>query len=332
MKQSWIITALTFGLLLANTFLGNAAQIDLKPYDNRVEVLIDQKPFTTYLWQLDPNTPLVAPGRKFTKPVLFPLYSPSGEKMVRSYPFQQAPGESADHPHHMGVYFTVDINDDHFWGNSSADLPAIRHQKINRLEPGKDKAILATQSLWINHNNHPIIEENRTMTFGVLSPSQWTIDLDITLTALDSPVTIADTKEGMLAIRVAPWLKESAGQGQYLNSENARTESKIWGRRARWVQLQAPKDQETLGLVIFNHPASTNYPTFWHARAYGCFAANPIGQSIFQQTLNQPNPQKLNLTLQPNQPVPFRHRILVYESSLTPQQVEALFKTYARIP
>ena len=31
-------------------------------------------------------------------------------------------------------------------------------------------------------------------------------------------------------------------------------------------------------IAIFDHPGNVNYPTYWHARGYGLFAANPLGR------------------------------------------------------
>jgi hypothetical protein len=34
-------------------------------------------------------------------------------------------------------------------------------------------------------------------------------------------------------------------------------------------------------MAILNHPSSFRYPSYWHVRTYGLFAANPWGQGDF---------------------------------------------------
>ena len=63
---------------------------------------------------------------------------------------------------------------------------------------------------------------------------------------------------------------------------------------------------EKISLVICDHPGNPSYPTYWHARGYGLFSANPLGVKDF--TVNK---EVLNFTLQPGQSVTFRYRLVV---------------------
>ncbi|UCC23514.1 MAG: PmoA family protein, partial [Planctomycetota bacterium] len=167
----------------------------------------------------------------------------------------------------------------------------------------------------------------RSMVFRP-GENEYAIDFSIDLTARDAEVVFEDTKEGMFAIRVAHWLRENE-TGQYLSSSGGRTEENVWGRRARWVRLEGEKDGKTIGIAVFNHPASVNYPTYWHARGYGLFAANPLGQFVFDESRRQTNPQPFELTLQPGQTAHFGFRLLVYEGPRTRKQLEQRFDTFA---
>ncbi|HKG70017.1 MAG TPA: DUF6807 family protein, partial [Segetibacter sp.] len=55
-----------------------------------------------------------------------------------------------------------------------------------------------------------------------------------------------------------------------------------------------------------DHPKNPNYPTFWHARGYGLFAANPLGEKVFTNGKSEKN-----LTLKKGESVSFRFRILI---------------------
>ena len=306
------------------------AQVEFVEKDHKIDVMIGDKLFTSYVWQTDPDKPLVAKGRKLVKPVLFPLYTPSGTMMTRGYPFIKVEGEAQDHPHHMGVYFTVDINQEHFWGNSQKALPAIKHIRVAKMKGGAGRGTLATTSHWVGSDGRVMLEEQREMIFYAAAPDAYAIDFDICLKAMDQKVVFGDTKEGMMAIRVAPWLKETkGGNGSYLSSNGAESEKNVWGRRAQWMRLQGKKDGQTYGVAILNHPSSTNYPTFWHARGYGCFTANPLGQGAFERSLKVPGAQNLDLTLKPGEQAWFKHRMIILEGSSSKAQMDKAFALYA---
>src|SRR5215472_12906340 len=60
----------------------------------RVDISIDGKPFTSYMW---PTT--------LKKPTLYPLRTADGTVVTRGFPLEPRPGERVDHPHHAGLWF-----------------------------------------------------------------------------------------------------------------------------------------------------------------------------------------------------------------------------------
>ena len=79
----------------------------------RVDVTIDGKPFTSYIW---PST--------LKKPVLYPLRTAKGTLVTRGFPLDPRQGERVDHPHHVGMWLNHgDVNGLDFWNNSDA-IPA----------------------------------------------------------------------------------------------------------------------------------------------------------------------------------------------------------------
>jgi hypothetical protein len=306
------------------------AQVEFVEQDHKIDVMVGGKLFTSYLWQVDPDIPMVAKGRKLVKPILFPVYTPSGTMMTRGYPFIEVEGESQDHPHHMGVYFTVDINKEKFWGNSTEPLPAIKHIKVTKMKGHAGRGTLSTISHWVGSDGRVMLEEQREMIFYAAAQDAYAIDFNICLKAVDQEVVFGDTKEGMMAIRVAPWLKETkGGNGTYLSSNGAETEKNVWGRRAEWMRLQGEKDGQDYSVAILNHPSSTNYPTFWHARGYGCFTANPLGQGAFERSLKVPDAQNLDLTLKPGEQAWFKHRMIILEGPSSKELMDKAFAAYA---
>ena len=303
----------------------SSAGVRFKQGEDKIDVSIDGKLVTSYCYSAD-----------LLKPCLYPVYSLSGVLMTRSYPFREIKGESHDHKHHTGAFFAYasdgEINGSGFW-HSQVMPPQIKHSKIVEMKAGEKSGALSTVSFWIGKDGKPLLRENRTMAF-IPGQNDYNIDFAITLTAIDTTVSFKATKEGLFAVRVADWLAEKnkgtlwSGTGEYMNAEGAKTEKNIWGRRSKWVRLQGEKDGRTEGIAIFNHPDSENYPTFWMARGYGLFAANPLGQNIYESFHKVEKPNKYELILQPGKSALFKFRMLIYDGARSRVELEKMFSEY----
>ena len=322
---------LFFTILIA-IFLGigcnPGSNVEFIQKENQIDVLVEGQLITSYLH-----------GNDLLKPCLYPVKTLSGEVVTRAYPFKEIEGESTDHPHHTGAYFTYgskgEVNGDHFW-NMHDIPPQIKHIEVLETGTGKNVGKVTTVSHWISSENKPVLEEKREMEFEVMEDG-YHIDFTIELKALDTAVTFEDTKEGMFAIRVADWLAEDArgtlyeSTGSYMNAEGDETEENIWGKRSPWVRLEGNKEDKTIGIAIFHHPESVNFPTYWHARGYGCFAANPIGQFDFQKGRGLEAPEKRTLTIQPGEKAVFKFRMTIYEGSKSKEQLTGEFEDYSAV-
>jgi hypothetical protein len=79
----------------------------------------------------------------------------------------------------------------------------------------------------------------------------------------------------------APAGSANPATGVYLTSEGVKGPA-VWATRGRWCTLTGHTMAATLfRIAIIDHPGNPGYPTYWHARGYGLFAANPLGRSIF---------------------------------------------------
>jgi len=302
--------------------------------NRRVDITIDGRPFTSYIW---PTT--------LKKPVLFPIVDADGVTITRGWPLEPRPGERTDHPHHDGLWFNYsNVNGFDFWNNSEA-IPAQRAAKMGTIvfdrivsaKSGASRGELVTESTWIDGQNHSILSETSTYVFAHSGPTR-TIDLVVTLKALDH-VVFNDDKDGLLGLRVARWLEspeEKGGTftdangiattvaaaanlpgvalptGEYLTSESVRGEA-VWSTRGRWCSLTGHDDaRHTVTVAIFDHPGNIGYPTYWHARGYGLFAANPLGRQMFD--VKHP---PLDYTLEKGKATTFRYRLVFYTHAAT---------------
>src|SRR5882762_3569261 len=165
----------------------------------RVDVIIDEKPFTAYIWP-----------EKLAKPVLYPLRTAKGTLVTRGYPLEPRPGERVDHPHHIGVWFNYgNVNGFDFWNNSEAIKPEdapkmgnIRHRAITLAKGGPDQGELETEADWITGKEQLILKEHTRFVFRG-GPNFRSIDRITTLQALGEKVVFHDDKEGVLGLRVA---------------------------------------------------------------------------------------------------------------------------------
>jgi hypothetical protein len=309
--------------------------------ERRVDVFIDGQPFTSYIWP-----------EKLAKPVLFPIRTAKGTVVTRGFPLEPHPGERVDHPHHAGLWFNFgNVNGFDFWNNSEAIKPedapkmgSIRHRAIMLAKGGRDQGELEIEADWITGKQQLILKEHTRFVFrGGLNFRS--IDRITTLQALGEKVVFHDDKEGVLGMRVAraleapsdgPEVFTDAGgratsvakldntgvNGVYLTSEGKKGDA-AWGTRGRWCNLSGHLGDEPVSITVLDLPANPGFPTYWHARGYGLFAANPLGQKIFSN-----GKQELNFSLSPNQSATFIYRILITSEILTPEKSEAAYKNF----
>jgi predicted dehydrogenase len=283
----------------------------------RIDVLCDGKLFTSYRY-----------ADSLAKPALSPVRSPSGIVVTRGFPLDPSPGETTDHPHHTGLFFAFDdVNGNGFW-NHAKPPPVIRHVRVTDRREDGERGILRVESAWISASGKPLLREERTMVFRPWE-GRTTADFSIRLTAIDTTVTFRDSKEGLFAIRVADWLREDGGTGRFLNSSGAETEKNCWGRRADWTRLEGERQRKRVGIAVFNHPGSVNYPAYFLTRGYGLFSCNPLAQKVAEEANGNPGAAALNLTLGPGREARFAFRLMIYEGGLDVSSLDAEFKRYA---
>jgi len=201
---------------------------------------------------------------------------------------------------------------------------------------------------WTDQQQNILLTEHTTLVFTA-SGEERTITRVTTLTAVND-VSFPDAKDGMLGLRVTKELqipsnapsdfvddkgnitKVAAGNtpdinGTYLTSEGRKGDS-AWGTRGTWCMLYGKKGPDTVSVAILDHPANPGYPTYWHARGYGLFAANPLGQKVFSN-----GKQTMNFHLSPGQSVTFRYRVVIAAGNrpLSTDRLKALAGEFARI-
>jgi len=292
--------------------------------DRKVDILANGKIFTSYIYPTS-----------LKKPVLYPIRTSAGTPITRGWPLAPRPNERADHPHHVGLWFNYgNVNGYDFWNNSDSiaedkkqGYGTIVHRRIDKITQGGDHAALDVSMDWQDPNSKNLLRQNTRYDFSGTGNKR-VINLTIKLTALGQDVFFKDSKEGLLGMRMArelelpsliperytdangnvtdvPILNNEGVSGNYISSTGKQGDS-VWATRAEWVKLTGKIKEEKISVTIFDDPGNVGYPTYWHARGYGLFAANPLGQSALSN-----GKEALNFTLRSGKSVTFRYKIAI---------------------
>jgi hypothetical protein len=310
--------------------------------ERKVDVMIGGTIFTSFCWP-----------ENVYKPVLYPVYTSAGTEITRGFPLKPRAGERNDHIHQVGIWLNYGmVNGIDFWGNGSTGKRSpnggeVKHLKIEKLVDGKAEGVIVSDESWIDPSGKELMTEKTEYHFTGKGSLRM-VDRITTLNATSGPVVMKDTKEGMFGIRVARQLElpskdnvflidaqgnrstEKASEnrgvtGNYRSSEGITGEA-VWSTRAKWMDLYGSIGNEKISIVVCDHPKNPSYPTYWHARGYGLFSANPFGAKDFTQ-----GKEELNYTVTPGKPTVLRYRVIVNSGAdLTDAEINRYAEEFAK--
>lgn len=274
----------------------------------KIDVFIDGKLFTSYIYA----NPILR------KPVLFPIYTASEQRVTRGFPLATNPGERTDHPHHHGLWFNHGVvNKVDFWNSavvskkSSGRYGRINHIKVINIQPGA-VGTLEVEKHWRSDVDELLIKEHTRYVFSGEENFRGLAHIT-TLTAIDADVLFEDSKEGLFAIRVRRELElgdDPITSGRYRNSRGLTGYPEVWGKRAEWMELAGEVEGEPVSISILDHPDNPNHPPHWMARDYGLFAVNPLGSAVYTNGKEQ-----FNFNLKRGESVTFKNQLLITNGS-----------------
>lgn len=285
------------------------------------------------------NVRVAIHGRAFTeyradagpKPFLYPVLDPDGAPITRSYPMEKVEGEDRDHPHQRSFWFTHgDVNGVDFWASDPLNPPkpnygSIRETARTTVVSGPAVGVLRTTDDWLGPDGRKVCEDERVLRFYSTEKGR-VLDFDVTIKATAGPVKFGDTKEGMFGLRVASSLDVKRRQGGKITNAEGITDGAAWGQASPWVDYTGPVAGRTVGVAILNHPDSFRYPTTWHVRDYGLFAANPFGWRDFGRKMAG------DYTLPAGESITFRYRVILHEGDTAAADLPTAFQGYATPP
>ncbi len=149
-------------------------------------------------------------------------------------------------------------------------------------------------------------------------------------------MTFGDEKDGVFGMRVRDSMRVDAKEGgHFVNSDgkvderedpkDPKSKPTVWSNPASWVDYHGPIDGETMGIAILNHPSSWGYPTRWHTRNYGLFAANPFARHAFDDAV-----PKASYTLKAGDTWKFRYRVILHKGDEKEGRIAESFAKYEK--
>ncbi len=294
-KLIGILFALTFGILSAQ-----AAKINAVKVGSKINVTIDGKYFTSYIFSSDEKYP-------FFYPVNGPLSGGSVTSM-----------RNGEYPHHSSLFFGCDrVNEGNYW-QEGLERGRIISVNAEILKEGGDTVVISDECIWSRPGAVSPVKDQRKITITAPSPNMRQLDFEITMEML-MDIHIQKTNHSLFSARMAADLSVKNG-GTMINAEGVKGEKETFGKPSPWIDFYGKRGDFIEGLAIMQHPANPWYPSPWFTRDYGFISPTPMywpqnGVETFM---------KKGETLQ------LRYRVLVHGGDVEAAKIGELFEIYKK--
>jgi hypothetical protein len=261
-----ITSSLTILLLLLILQPLSAAKITALKVGSKINVSIDDKFFTSYIF---------SPDEKY--PFFFPVNGPLSGGSVTSM-------RNDPYPHHSSLFFACDqVNGGNYW-QEGLERGRIISVNAEIVKEGGDTVIISDECIWSRPGAISPIKDTRKITITAPSANIRQIDFEISLDPLID-VHIRKTGHSLFSARMAADLTVQNG-GTMINAEGDKNEKETWGKKSSWMDYFGKRGNVVEGLAIMQHPSNPWYPSPWFSRDYGFFAPGPMfwpenGEEIF---------------------------------------------------
>jgi hypothetical protein len=276
----------------------SAAKITAERVGNKINITVNGKFFTSYIFSEDEKYP-------FFYPVNGPVTGGSVTSM-----------RNAEYPHHSSIFFGCDmVNGGNYW-QEGLERGKIISVNAEIIKQGGDTAIIADECIWSRPGAISPVKDTRR--FIITSPSESEIQIDVAIIMeMLVDVHIRKTNHSLFSVRLAPDLSVNRG-GTMINAEGAKGEKDTFGKKSPWIDYYGKRGDETEGIAIMQHPSNPWYPSPWFTRDYGFMSPTPMywpenGEEIF---------------LGKGTVLPLRYRVLVHSGDHIKAEIARAFEEY----
>jgi len=290
-----VLLSLTAGALSIQ-----AAKINAVKVGSKINVTIDDKFFTSYIFSSDEKYP-------FFYPVNGPLSGGSVTSM-----------RNGEYPHHSSLFFGCDlVNGGNYW-QEGLERGRIVSVNAEILKEGGDTVVISDECIWSRPGAVSPVKDRRKIIITSSSATVRQIDVEITMEML-TDVHIRKTNHSLFSARMAADLSVKNG-GTMVNAEGAKGEKDTFGKSSPWIDYYGKRGEAVEGLAILQHPSNPWYPSPWFTRDYGFISPTPMywpenGEETF---------------LKKGEALLLRYRILVHGGNTTDAKIGELFELYKK--
>ena len=299
--------------------------VQISDQDGKLAIKIGGQLFSEYYYKQYDH-------KDVPRPFFYPINGPGGARMTRDWPMKDVASEEHDHPHHRSLWYAHgEINGQDFWAESPKSGKTV-HVAFTEIKSGADVGVIKTQNKLVAADGTTVCTDDRIMRIYNRANDRM-MDFEITIHASQGNLTFGDTKEGTMALRLAETMRlkknkvGTGGQGHIVNSEGV-ADDKTWGKRAAWVDYYGPVHGKTVGVAIFDHPKNLRHPTWWMARDYGLFGANPFGWHDYEKEFKD-EPHKGDHAIPAGGSLTLRYRLYFHTGDEKTAKLAARYAEYA---
>jgi len=292
-KISVILILIFSGILPVNATKINAVRVGSK-----INVTIDGKYFTSYIF---------SPDEKY--PFFYPVNGPLSGGSVTSM-------RNGEYPHHSSLFFGCDrVNDGNYW-QEGLERGRIISVNAEVLREGGDTVVISDECIWSRPGAFSPVKDRRIIVITSPSVTVRQIDVAITMEML-MDVHILKTNHSLLSARMAADLSVKNG-GTMVNAEGIKNEKETFGKPSPWIDFYGKRGEAIEGLAILQHPSNPWYPSPWFTRDYGFISPTPMywpqnGEETFMKK---------------GETLLLRYRVLVHGGTTDEAKIGEMFEIY----
>jgi hypothetical protein len=248
-----ILTLLT-GVMISLSAAG--AKITAVKVGSKINVTIDGKFFTSYIFSEDEKYPF-----------FYPVNGPVSGGSVTSM-------RNAEYPHHSSLFFGCDlVNGGNYW-QEGLERGRIISVNAQIEKQGGDSAVITDECIWSRPGAQSPVKDTRKFIITSPSASVTQIDVEITMEMM-MDVHIKKTNHSLFSARMAADLSVKNG-GTMINAEGVQSEKGTFGKASPWIDYYGKRGEIIEGLTIMQHPSNPWYPSPWFTRDYGFMSPTPM--------------------------------------------------------
>ena len=296
MRKSNILV--TIVLFLAVSMQVVCAEIKAVHNGSKIDVTIDNKFFTSYIFSIEEKYPF-----------FFPVNAPATGGSITSM-------RNGEYPHHSSLFFGCDmVNGGNYWQEGLERGQIV--SKGGRIVEQGARVVLTDECIWQRPCAESPVQDSRRITITAPSKDMRIIDFEITLEML-LDVIVLKTNHSLFSARTATDISVKNG-GVMVNAEGDQGQAATNGTPSAWIDYHGKRGNVIEGITIMQHPSNIAYPAPWMTRDYGFISPTHMN------TL----PNK-SISFRKGERIMLRYRVLVHTGDHKTADIAGQFEKYSK--